>query len=100
MDDEDMQELLGKEDATKFRALAARANYLAQDRMDIQYTTKEICRDMANPRKSSFGKLKRLARYLVEHPTMEMFYKEMNVECTRTAAGLAAYALAGLRVGG
>ena len=80
MDDEDMQELLGKEDATKFRALAARANYLAQDRMDIQYTTKEICRDMANPRKSSFGKLKRLARYLVEHPTMEMFYKEMNVE--------------------
>ena len=40
---------LGTEEARKFRALAARANYLAQDRIDIQYATKELCRDMAKP---------------------------------------------------
>ena len=34
---------------THFRALAARANYLALDRMDLQYATKEVCRGMAAP---------------------------------------------------
>ena len=44
---------LNKERATEFRGTAARANYLAQDRPDIQYTAKEICRHMAHPRESS-----------------------------------------------
>ena len=34
---------------THFRALPARANYLALDRMDLQYATKEVCRGMAAP---------------------------------------------------
>eukprot|EP00969_Alexandrium_andersonii_P096212 4248494-Alexandrium_andersonii.AAC.1 len=31
-------------EATRYRALAARANYLAQDRPDVQYATKELRR--------------------------------------------------------
>jgi hypothetical protein len=35
--------------ATRYRALAAKANYLALDRADVQYATKEVSRDMAAP---------------------------------------------------
>jgi hypothetical protein len=64
-EDEDAEKLKGKEE-TKFRAMAARCNYLALDRADIQYPTKEICRGMANPSKGDVRKLRRLVRYLVE----------------------------------
>ena len=55
---EDDNELLEGEEAKKFRGIAARGNYLSLDRADIQYATKEICRSMARPRKSSWKKLK------------------------------------------
>ncbi len=35
---------LHAEEPSEFRALAARANYLAQDRPDIQYAVKEVAR--------------------------------------------------------
>ena len=59
---------LNKEEAKVFRALAARANYLSLDRPDIQFATKEICRDMSKPTSRSMAKMKRLARYLLDHP--------------------------------
>ena len=40
------------EEVQQLRALVARANYLEMDRADIQYTTKEICWNMATPKKS------------------------------------------------
>ena len=61
-------ELLEGEEVTKFRGLAARANYLGLDRCDIQYATKEVCRCMAKPTKGGMAKMKRLARYLLEAP--------------------------------
>jgi hypothetical protein len=68
-------EELSKSESTKFRALAARASYVAQDRMDVMYASKEICRDMARPTASSMMKLKRLVRYLLEYPCMEWRFK-------------------------
>ena len=59
---------LQKEDASQFRALAARANYLAQDRPDIQFAVKEVARRMARPTTADWSLLKRLARYLVVAP--------------------------------
>ena len=47
-----------------FRAIAARANYLAMDRPDIQYSAKEICRWIAKPSTGGVLALKRLGRYL------------------------------------
>ena len=70
LEDEAKQERLGPHEASEFRAVAARANYLSLDRVDMQFAAKEICRDMAEPRCASWGKLKRLARYLVEHPRL------------------------------
>ena len=54
--------------AVGYRALAARANYLAMDRADIQYATKEVCREMSAPTTGGNRKMKRLARYLISKP--------------------------------
>ncbi len=48
--------------ATKYEAFAARANYLAGDRIDIMYAVKEICRHMASPTVRAWKKLKGLGR--------------------------------------
>jgi hypothetical protein len=52
-------------EATRYRALTARANYLAQDRADIQFAVKELCRRMSSPTVGSWKSLKRLCRYLL-----------------------------------
>ena len=64
------EEPCGKEETTRFRALAATGNYLAQDRLDQQYAAKEVCRDMASPKPRSWKKMKRMARYLLEFPRL------------------------------
>ena len=65
------QEPLGPEETTRFRALAARANYIAQDRADAQFAGKELCREMSSPIASSWLRLKRFARYMLEYPSAE-----------------------------
>ena len=65
--------LVGAE-ATRFRAVAARANYLSGDRPDIQYAVKEVCRRMAKPVKGDWEKLIRLGRYLKGAPRCVQCY--------------------------
>ena len=65
-DGENEEELEGEE-ATRYRPLATRANYLAADRPDIMYSVKELCRGMAKPTRAYWHKLKRLGRYLVDN---------------------------------
>ena len=62
------------EEATLYRALSARANYLAQDRPDIAYSTKELCREFAVPTRDSYAKLKRVVRYLLHLPRLVYVY--------------------------
>ena len=57
---------LNNAEAAVFTALSARCNYLAQDRADIVFSSKELCREFAAPNKKSYQKLKRLARYFFE----------------------------------
>ena len=63
-DKEDENEITGAE-ATKYRAMVARAIFLAQDRTDIAYAVKELSRRMAKPRTKDMKNLKRLGRYLI-----------------------------------
>ena len=65
-----MNDDLEKDKATEYRAISARANYLQQDRPDIQYAVKEICRTMASPSVLDRRRLKRLGRYLVGRPRL------------------------------
>lgn len=46
---EDNELTLSPADATMYRAIAARCNYLAQDRPDIAYSSKELCRKFSIP---------------------------------------------------
>jgi len=61
---------LDKKLHTPFRGAAARANYLAQDRMDVQFAAKEVCRAMATPTDQAWTSMKRLCRYLVGAPRL------------------------------
>ena len=65
---------LSPAEATSFRALSARANYLAQDRPDISFATKELCREFAVPNQQSHLKLKRVVRYLIGLPRLVYYY--------------------------
>ena len=57
--------ILSDEQATTFRALAARANYLALDRPGAAYATKGLCKCFAAPNTDALSALKHLNRYLV-----------------------------------
>ena len=73
---------------TRFRALAARANHLAADRIDVLYSAKEVCRFMSRPTDIAMGALKRLARYLRSRPRMVFDFEFQTAEgigcCTDT----------------
>ena len=56
---------LDKAAAKSFRGLVARFNYLAMDRPDLQFAAKDVSKRMAVPKEVDWGKLKRIARYLV-----------------------------------
>ena len=73
-------QLLSSSDASKFRGLAARANYLASDRTDLMYSVKEICRHMANPTVGALKKLKRLGKYLLGNARMTTRYEWQGEE--------------------
>ena len=54
----------------KFRGLAARLNYLALDRPDLQYASKCISRYMTRPCEKGWKMIKRVGRYLIGHGRM------------------------------
>ena len=66
-EDGDDQQLAG-EDLAKYRSVTATANFIAQDRPDVRFAVKELCRDMAKPTRGSWRKMKKLARYLKGQP--------------------------------
>ena len=66
---------LDPRDATIYRALVARGNYLSQDRSDIQFAVKELCRGMSNPTEGVWSALKRLGRYFVDKSRVIVKFK-------------------------
>jgi len=56
---------LDPQQSSLYRAIVARANYLAQDRSDIQFAVKELCKNMSKPTGEDWNRLKRLGRYLI-----------------------------------
>ena len=65
-----------------YRAAAARGNYLAQDRVDVQFAAKEISRFMPKPEKEDRLRAKRLARYLKgsERVVVKFGFQQMPTE--------------------
>ena len=56
--------LMDSSQAARFRRGAAKLNYIAQDRGDLAYASKEISKHMADPAVCDILPLKRLGRYL------------------------------------
>ena len=73
--EQEEEEELGTAEASEYRALSARANYLSADRSDIQYNTKEACRGMSKPTRGDKRKLKRLVRYVSGCPRVVWKYR-------------------------
>ena len=59
----DIEELNGGQ-ASNYRAMVARANYLSIDRSDIRFSVKELARRMSKPRKIDWEQLVLFGRYL------------------------------------
>ena len=55
-------ELMSKSEASKFRRVAAKVNYLSQDRFDLAYASKELSKKMATPRVGDEIAAKRVIR--------------------------------------
>ena len=53
---------LGADEMRQFRSVAARMNFVSQDRPETMYSCKEVCRDMANPTVQAMQKLRKLGR--------------------------------------
>ncbi len=60
----DEEELEGPE-VTEFKATAARLNFMAQVCPDVQFATKEVCRETSSPTRGSWARAKRMARCLL-----------------------------------
>ena len=84
-DDEDNIELLSSAEATIYRAITARCNYLQPDRPDILFAVKEVCRRMSKPSQKSWEMLKRIGRYLKERPRLIWRYDWQSSQEIRAA---------------
>ena len=66
MDEPGDEDDIGAAESARYRGAAARLNYLAQDRCDIQYATKEVCSTMSSPTGAGWRKIKRVVWYMVK----------------------------------
>ena len=83
-EDPELDEELEAAEATLYRGITARLNYLAQDRTDLQYSCKEASRRMARPRKGDWRCLKRIGRYLIGAPRyVQTFWWQLPTKTVR-----------------
>ena len=80
-DSADEKELIGSQ-AFTYRSVTMRAQYLAQDRPEIQFAFKELARGMQKPTNKHWAALKRLARFLQGKPRLIWRFSEQDaVSC-------------------
>ena len=63
--EEDDTKLNAKE-ATAYRGILANATYLCQDRTDLKFAVKELCRIMSEATQSVWESVKKLVSYLID----------------------------------
>ena len=71
---QDNEALLEDTEASMFRAIVARCNFISPDRPDIAYAVKELARHKSNPRRGDMQRLERLGRLLRGRPTLQQLY--------------------------
>ena len=71
---------LDHEDAYRFRSIAARLNFLAADKIDVQFASKETCKRMSSPCVSDWAKVRKLVRYLRKHSRQVLWFAWQDVQ--------------------
>ena len=64
--DADSSSLVGYQEATAFRSITGMGIYLAQERLDIAYTIKELASKMSSPTEVAVQRMRKLVGYLKE----------------------------------
>ena len=72
---EDSEQLLEGNEASGYRALAARCNYVSPDRLDISHRVKELARNMSSPTKGNWLQPQRSGRYLKRRPRLQQCFE-------------------------
>ena len=70
--------ILKKDEATRYRSACARLSYLAQDRLDLAETAKQLTKRMSEPREFDFVPLKRAAQNLVGKPEAVLRFRRQK----------------------
>jgi hypothetical protein len=68
-------EELERGETTIYRGVAARLNFMSLDCPDLQFPIKQCSRDMAKPKRGSWKKVKRIARYLLNRERVVWTFK-------------------------
>ena len=76
------EEKLNDKEATKYRAIVARLNYLSPARPDLAYSVKELARSMSSPDIGDWLRLKRLGRYIQGRSRLVQHYNWQPAQCT------------------
>ena len=66
---------LGREETTIFRAVAARLNFLSQDRPDITFATMELWSKMSRSDAEDLDNRKRVGRFVVGRPRVKCLFE-------------------------
>ena len=74
----DCDEPLDDNQASQYRAITARCNYITPDRPDLAYSVKELARRMSTPTRGDWARLKRLRRYSLGKPRLQQVYPWQN----------------------
>ena len=85
---DESEELVDHERFKKYQSSCARANFLAMDRMDLQFGAKECCRSMSRPTVRDRSKQKRIGRFLTGCPRLVYEYKFQKMLTARCKLGL------------
>ena len=70
---------LAAAEQSMYRAVAARINFLAQDRAELLFAAKEDSRHMSAPCKGDLGPIKRIGRFLLGRPKSVTLYAWQDV---------------------
>ena len=72
---EDHDDKLSEKEATKYKAIVTRFNYITPDRPYLAYAIKELARAMSSPSNGDWLRLKRVGRYLKGRPRVQQVYE-------------------------
>ena len=76
------EEYLDVKEAKMFRSALGICLYIAQERLDIQQTTRVLSSYMGRPPKTSLCALRKLGSYLVQTQDMKMHYSKAELYAT------------------